>query len=156
MSSYHCYDQQGEYRVGGFPEDAVGLDEWRRLLEQLDRLEEPVTDQSDQDPLAALRALHQRRNQLLRPRCPRVFVSHRQCDRGQLTDDRWRQMCFSSYYPRVSAPAPPVRSPFSPLGNGFWASYASSISRLCEFAAATASSSQRLFSGVRLCPFTHR
>ena len=33
-----------------------------------------------------------------------------------------RKRCFSSYGPRFSSPAPRVRSPFSPLGNGFWAS----------------------------------
>jgi hypothetical protein len=32
MSSYDCYDQQGEYRVGAFPDDTIGLDEWRHLL----------------------------------------------------------------------------------------------------------------------------
>jgi hypothetical protein len=89
MSSYDCYDQQGEYRVGAFPDDAIGLDEWRRLLEQLGRLQERGPDQSDQDPLSALRALHQRRNQLLRLRCPRVFVSHRQCDKDEALRVAW-------------------------------------------------------------------
>jgi hypothetical protein len=58
MSSYDCYGQHGAYRVGGFPDDVIGLDEWRRLFEQLDQFQEPGLDQSYQDPLSALRALH--------------------------------------------------------------------------------------------------
>ena len=89
MSSYDCYDQQGEYHAGGFPNDAIGLDEWRGLLEELDRLQEPRDQDTYEDPLLALRLLHREREQNLQLRCPRVFVSHRQCDKDEALRVAW-------------------------------------------------------------------
>jgi hypothetical protein len=82
---FYCYDgdtidQDGlpAYRRGPFPQDAVGVAEWEALVARLPTLT-PADGQ--EDPLANLRRLHQRRSPShpLR-RCPRVFVSHRRAD----------------------------------------------------------------------------
>ena len=89
MSSYHCYDAAGAYRGGEFPGDAVGLKEWRMLIERLSGLEEPGSDSDDRDPLSDLRVLHgQRRGNLNLP-CPRVFISHRRSDTDEALRVAW-------------------------------------------------------------------
>jgi hypothetical protein len=86
MSSYHCYDEQENYRIR-FPDDSVGLAEWEQLIGQLNRLEEPLPE--DEDPLLELRRLHRTREQNLQLRCPRVFISHRRCDKNEALRVAW-------------------------------------------------------------------
>ena len=75
MSNHNCYDADGNYNLGSFPDDTVGLAEWSRLLANLEGLSAEMSD----DPLISLRALHQQRALSIRLTCPRLFVSHRQC-----------------------------------------------------------------------------
>lgn len=64
------------------------MNEFRELIELLPRLETPSDSIADiGDPLLALRSLQPRgRRDLV---CPRVFISHRQCDKSEALRVAW-------------------------------------------------------------------
>jgi hypothetical protein len=98
MSSYHCYNvyqqddyrfDQVDYRLGPFPDDTIGETQFFNLIERLHRLPPPDSPENDEDPLLPLRNFQLRPRPPLEMQCPRVFISHRQCDSKEALRVAW-------------------------------------------------------------------
>jgi hypothetical protein len=87
MSSYSCYNENEVYRLGAFPDDAIGMPEWSALIESLSLPQ--ASPELAESHLADLRKLHAQRSVKLKLDCPRLFISHRQSDKSTALSIAW-------------------------------------------------------------------
>jgi hypothetical protein len=112
MKDYFCYERS-EYPEEWYPESAIGWAEWRNLLKLLPEIF-PLNYESDSpsnftDPLEPFRKLHASRTRSGASGPPRVFVSHRRCDKmlalraAWLVNDEGLNYWVDVLDPRLSA-----------------------------------------------------